>query len=175
MPPQPRNATRKGNEVILLLRELYFFPLTPNDSGANILSVFSFAIHFIGQENLLETHLSVSRVLVYVTIQQAAVSESLIAKAIARLLGQHFRNPPRCFVSFFLRRMFELAGIKRFRKRFRFIWIVKKMRDALCDLSRRRRRLMIAVRGSCNGVGCRMIITSREDKYATGKNYKISN
>lgn len=120
-------------------RQLDFFPLAANDGGTNFLGALALTIHLVGQENLLETNLSVSGVIVLVTIQQTAVPEASVAIAIARLLHEHFRNAARRFVGFLGRRAIDLGGGKRLRKRLGFLRIVEIMRDVLRYFRRRSR------------------------------------
>lgn len=77
------------------------FPVAANDGFTNILCAAAFTIHLVGKENLLETDLSASRMIVNVTIKQAAVTEAFIAKTVAGLLRQHIGNAARCLISVF--------------------------------------------------------------------------
>jgi hypothetical protein len=69
-------------------------PVAANNSLANLRRLLSLFVQLFGKENLLDADQSTGAMVVSVAVQQPAVPE-LVAIAVARLLGQHFRDLSR--------------------------------------------------------------------------------
>lgn len=105
--------------------------------------------------------------IVYVTVQQAAVAEAGVAETIAGLLRQDFGNAARGFVGFLDRGLRELCRIKRLGKRLGLGGIGEVMRDVLRDFRCRRRGRMIAVRSGRRWWRSRLLIARSQKQRST--------
>ena len=92
-------------------------PFAANDQIANLGCVLPFYVQLFDKETLLEAERSGCAMIGGETVEQTAVSISVIAMAITRLLRENLRNLLRVTVSLDHRRVGKLLRVQNDRQR----------------------------------------------------------